>query len=52
LKAKIKQGVLIAENLKKRIRDSTTTITNSGLTPTSSISLLPSPTTIDRKLND
>jgi hypothetical protein len=55
LKAKIKQGVLIAENLKKRIRGSTPTITNSGLTPTTSISLLPSPTGTthdDRNLNN
>ncbi len=43
LKMKIRQGVLIAENLKKRIRDTTTTITNSGLTPPSSTSSLASP---------
>lgn len=46
LRTKVKQGVLIAENLKKRLREPTTTITTATNThlessPTSSISLSP-----------
>ncbi len=45
LRMKIKQGVIVAENLKKRIRE--TTNTNSGLTPPNSTCLSsPSPSII------
>jgi hypothetical protein len=43
MKMKIKQGVMAAENLKKRMRE---TATNTGLTPPSTTSSLPSPSIV------